>query len=416
MIHPTRIKEGSRLRGNLTEAGVSLASARATKRVPKSKASAVFERFLSACEAVNRRDDLPFRVDEVWLFGSLLNPDKEDVGDIDFVPVIGSTKLRPGTETHSDWYWDLARELGLMRQITISNHYELVQSRILYGGRRHSLFAPTDLYDLTSLACPCQLVFDIARGGRVDDPVRPMHPDAKGRHNSIGLPKRMPSLEPTGHPIVPVAASMIVPEFSPTSDTRQAYCLGGECAGKIDLYAWHDSFRTLVVADGIVPPEAAGAAYLKHLDLGECDDRRLVGLLVSGEGDRDGCGLTLERRIERVGDGVRYDFEVQQYVQSGSERIERCFDSLTFALHAILQADLERIFRLDAEAGIDTRLEVQISSRSEHPTAIAIADELGILEDVVVWAVADRTGHEPNCHMPRWTDEAPDEPTSPTCR
>ena len=406
LIHPTRILDGERSRGNLTEAGLLLATARAMKRTQRAKALRVFENFLDGCEAINRRDDLPFEVEQVWVFGSILDEDKRDVGDIDFVPVIRNAKLRPGTDTHGDWYWDLARELGVERQVTLSNLYELVESRILYGGRRHFLFAPTHLHDLHSLACRCRLVFDAARGGRVDDAVLPMHPDARKRDDTIGSPKSMPGLEPTDNPIVPVAASLIVPELSPDHATRKAYFLGGEHQGKVSLFAWYDPFRTGVLTDGVEPRDAAGVGFLKELDLRGCDDRGRVGLFVPGEERSPGCGVILERRIHRAGDVVRYVFEIQQYAQDGADTINECSESLTFALHAVLQADIERIFRLDAEAGVETRLQVEISSRSEHPAANCIADDLEANEDVVVWQTADRTGHEPIYDIPRWDDDA----------
>lgn len=75
---------GIPIEDGLTTKGKALGSAKATARTPKEKASKVFDGLLDAAERINARSDLQFRVREIWLFGSMVDPDKADVGDIDF--------------------------------------------------------------------------------------------------------------------------------------------------------------------------------------------------------------------------------------------------------------------------------------------------------------------------------------------
>jgi hypothetical protein len=72
----------------LTHAGLALVTAVARKRTSKSKARAVLDKFLAACLAANARYDLPVTIKEIWLFGSVIAPQKAEVADIDLVMVI----------------------------------------------------------------------------------------------------------------------------------------------------------------------------------------------------------------------------------------------------------------------------------------------------------------------------------------
>jgi|ERR1700721_3014111 hypothetical protein len=73
-----------------------------------------------------------------------------------------------------------------------------ITDRALYGTRRHSLLAgvQSDISDLAELGAPCRLIYDRARGGRVNDPILPRHPQSNGRQNDLALAAEMPDLAP----------------------------------------------------------------------------------------------------------------------------------------------------------------------------------------------------------------------------
>lgn len=76
-------------RDGLTEKGLALAGAGGKRRVPKAKAMTVLQNLLAASSSVNSREDL---------LGSMINPSKADVGDIDLVLTTG---LKEGFDGHT---------------------------------------------------------------------------------------------------------------------------------------------------------------------------------------------------------------------------------------------------------------------------------------------------------------------------
>lgn len=67
----------------LTTNGQSLCVARSVSPLNKAKADKVFNEFMQRVEEINNNDYYLLKVEKVLLFGSYLNPDNEDFGDID---------------------------------------------------------------------------------------------------------------------------------------------------------------------------------------------------------------------------------------------------------------------------------------------------------------------------------------------
>ncbi|SFL68239.1 hypothetical protein [Methylorubrum salsuginis] len=182
----------------LIEAGLALAGAGARKRTPKAAAQRILDRFLDACTAVNARSDLPFEIREVWLFGSMLDPAVEAVGDIDLVVQQGRTAAFEGGDRAWKRYRQLGKEMGAPQASglmgSIFGAQIFVERQLLHGGHRHPLLSMNGADELRDLACPCRLVFDASRGGRVGDPILHRHPASKGKSNRIGDKRRMPDL------------------------------------------------------------------------------------------------------------------------------------------------------------------------------------------------------------------------------
>lgn len=184
----------------LTEAGEAIGWAKAKSRTSSAKAWSVLNEILDRIEVLNQDPDGFENVDQVWLFGSLMRGE-ESVGDID----LAITKSRrgrfardhEGRQRHVDllvaqrpdarsyWDWPWAKEDWLL-------------NRALYGAKRHPLLAGVQngTTDLQALGVPCRLIYDRSRGGRVDDPILPRHPESVGRSNDLSPPAEMPDLSP----------------------------------------------------------------------------------------------------------------------------------------------------------------------------------------------------------------------------
>lgn len=183
----------------LTVAGLAVVAASMVKRMEKAKAAKLLDGLLRNAAAINADPKAPVSVDEIWIFGSMVDEARNDVGDIDFVVVTSRREV-----VAMNWNWVEAMEAyvrthypGMLPEgfdrIRESSE-DVFLARSLYGKRRHPMFAPNQMHTLKDLHRPCRLVFDASRGGRVDDPVLPHHPDSKSRAKTIKPRLRMPEL------------------------------------------------------------------------------------------------------------------------------------------------------------------------------------------------------------------------------
>jgi predicted nucleotidyltransferase len=278
----------------LTETGEALALARANPRAPLAKAQAVLNSFLDRIEALRRNPDGVQDVDQVWLFGSLMRG-ADSVGDID---VAVTRSRRPhfandheGRQRHvnqllakisdapRDWAWPWSKEEWLFK-------------RAIYGAKRHPLLAGarygTD--DLRALGVPCRLIYDRARGGRVDHLVLPRHPESLGRSNDVSPPIEMPNLEPA--PIQPMDARWVA-SFSATGMVSPYHIFRGwTCDAHALFPRFSDGLRIVADVDDLLHSPSV-PALLKRPGL---DGRKAVALVNAIE--RRKTGLILRREIE----------------------------------------------------------------------------------------------------------------------
>ena len=133
LIGPEEQEYGEPIDG-LTEAGRAFVQAR-IKRVAKARGWKALGEVLESCRGINAREDLPFFVDEVWLFGSMLEEEKTDVGDVDLVV---TTSMRPGYDigTADQGYDQLIDQLGIDRSKGVLRYLAsgAVQSRLVFQG------------------------------------------------------------------------------------------------------------------------------------------------------------------------------------------------------------------------------------------------------------------------------------------
>jgi len=184
----------------VSEKGMTIARAKAKRRTPLAQALTLLDDFLTRADALNRDPDAVQYVERIWLFGSVMHG-KAAVGDIDLAL---ETARRP---EYCDDYMGMTRHLERIlprygdvpaaRNVLWSAE-AWVTERVLYGARRHALLAGVQngVSDLIALGVPCRLIYDRARGGRVDDPIIPRHPCSNGRDADMAPPAQMPDLTP----------------------------------------------------------------------------------------------------------------------------------------------------------------------------------------------------------------------------
>jgi hypothetical protein len=199
-----------RATGKVAEAGLTLVRSKMVPRTPRKKAKLVLDGFLERVDQLNHDPDAISRVDEVWLFGSLMR-DEAAVGDIDLAIGKSSsgrfqnldarvrqakTLLTNFPDAPRDWAWPW-------------NRIDWLYRRAIFGARRHPLLAGAKdgIDDLASLGVPCRLIYDRARGGRVDDDIVPLHPQSNGRLNTIDPLPVAPDLTPA--PLQPMDARWV---------------------------------------------------------------------------------------------------------------------------------------------------------------------------------------------------------------
>ena len=371
----------------LTQAGRALASAKGNKRAPRAKAQAIFDAYIENCAKLNARTDLPFRIEQVWLFGSMLNEEREDVGDVDFVPIFSRTSDALDFDEEQRQYDRLADSLGISRRGLLDGVFidERVRSRLTLNGSRHPLLAPNNLEQLTSLGAPCRLVFDAERGGRVDDPVLPRHPESRGKSDGIGPPRTMPRLDAPQGSVEPSASSIAIPSFILGHDALVRISATRNLPHDTQRMLRFGSFARPTLVTGEPSSVREKSAAMEGLDLTGCDGRWKFGLLVGSpaadpyrpdEGPFQ-FGFVVERSIT-INDGVTdYTVRITQYAADDDVPTGEGLMQAELSLHALMEADVERILRRDAEIGVSTQLRIDVGSE----IAARQAERLSMLVD-----------------------------------
>lgn len=379
--------EGRPPEDGLTEAGLALAGAGARKRTPKAAAQRILDRFLDACAAVNARSDLPFEIREVWLFGSMLDPAVEEVGDIDLVVQQGRTAAFEEGDSARERYRQLGKEMGApetRKWMGMFGDQEFVERQLLHGGHRHPFLSMNRVDELRDMACPCRLAFDASRGGRVDDPILHRHPASKGRSNRIGDKRRMPDLAEGRQPLKPLPASLMTNcDLGWRARTAMAPWPADD---------WrHQSVSNLVskispVADGIKQKHFEPNAMLRRIRFESCDGRERAGLLLiktktinpgdwrSGYRSRPMVAAVLARSIRENGRAVRYDLDFSEADHLGRGIEYEHILAFEWWINVIATADIERILRREQELGLELDISAGITFSADRSIADALAE------------------------------------------
>ncbi|MCG7347496.1 hypothetical protein [Sphingomonas sp. ACRSK] len=155
-----------RASGEVTEAGLTLVRSKMVARTPLEKAKRVLDEFLERVDQLNHDPEAISRVDEVWLFGSLMR-EEAAVGDIDIAIARSRSDRFPNLDAQvcqakallanfpdapSRWRWPWDR-------------VDWLYGRAVFGARRHPLLAGAKdgMDDLASLGVPCKLIYDRVR-------------------------------------------------------------------------------------------------------------------------------------------------------------------------------------------------------------------------------------------------------------
>lgn len=127
----------------LTDLGRRLRNAKALKRIPRGRAEAIMKALLAKVQEVNATDDYAYVVDELRVFGSYLDPDAEDLGDIDVSAILELRRDEDIVEANLR----RARASGkVMSYLDELNYGETEVKRALKKVSRHiSLHSPHDL-------------------------------------------------------------------------------------------------------------------------------------------------------------------------------------------------------------------------------------------------------------------------------
>jgi hypothetical protein len=96
-----------------------LAAARFLKPIDRERATRLLDEFLQRVNAVDANDDLVFEVAEVRIFGSYLDPNRSELGDLDLVVTLTP---RGGRSHEEATRWSLAKAVASERRF--SNYVE----------------------------------------------------------------------------------------------------------------------------------------------------------------------------------------------------------------------------------------------------------------------------------------------------
>ncbi|BAF86863.1 unknown protein [Azorhizobium caulinodans ORS 571] len=373
----------------LTPTGEALAHATARKRTPKAKARKVLEEFLAACERINARRDLPVEILEVWLFGSMLDPNKADVADIDLSVLTGTPADFKGDIIKR--YDELAKAMGrtsIPQGVQKLWHgQQFVMNQLLYGGRRHPLLAVH--FDghalLRDMACPCQQL--LAKDGRTSDaPILPRHPSSTGRAKRIKEPGVMPDLKPSDAPLRPISSdwalstrlwSRHAANLAPWPSSHPRNWMARERLSAGHLLVGAEAYKRL-------KPNVV----TRRLDLvSDCDQRDRTSFVIAGSTfpdpkqrwlsvERAEIGVVFDREIKATPKGIVYKLTINRAAQRGKVPGFGVQCAALWWMWLLAQADLRRIALRDAEAFRSRPVRVRVEDATDSQIGLALAEDL----------------------------------------
>lgn len=226
---------------DLTHSGLALVTATGRDRTPKARAELVLGSVLQNAQALAADSLAPRKVEKIWVFGSLIDENKKDVGDIDLVVESYLTKVvprdeifdhverhYPGVITDSFRHWrDRADDVFL--------------SKTLFGKRRNPLLAPNDVHTLQDLHVPCALLFDRSRGGIIEPEYYEHHPASKRRSDHVRDKLSLPDLSPSDV-FIPTPPFVVSRSFSSGISARRFAAMEISQDGDEDQF-WLEDYR-----------------------------------------------------------------------------------------------------------------------------------------------------------------------------
>lgn len=200
----------------LTREGVALVAATQRGRTKKAKASPVVEAVLSRAQALMEDELAPRKVDKIWLFGSYIDPEKDDVGDIDIVVESYRTDVVPFANIYHhvlENYPGMVSEDADFDQRLRAE--DVFVKKSVFGPRKHALLSPNSVDILIDLHRPCALFFDRARGGVITPEFFEHHPESTGRGDNIRDRLSLPDLDRRSPTFLLTPPMVVDPRFSP---------------------------------------------------------------------------------------------------------------------------------------------------------------------------------------------------------
>jgi hypothetical protein len=359
-----------------TDSADALISATPMKPLPREKVPAILDGLFANCAACNLRADLPFRVNRVWLFGSYAQG-AAMVNDID---VVVETERTPLWSMKDPRFIEMAEQLGgtsaiHSRGMPYLDVFQFLERRLVFGARRHPRLAPADISILKDLACPCQLVFDAARGGPVIDPVLPRHPDSSGRTESARERFVMPDLR-EDLPLVPVHAGLIAPNEIEAMRADVVVAAGRGADWRFGRLLYLPDIQ----GNADWPKELAGWGQ----SLVDLDGREVCAIVWRADGTP--IGWQIRRSIEDTGDHYVYRLDVAAS-RFGQRRDSMLGLTLGASLVCLASTDAERIARQAVSAGRKFSLEVEAENGSGTWLGEVAVDHLldVVAEDGATW-------------------------------
>jgi hypothetical protein len=185
--------------------------------------------------------------------------DTPDVGDIDIVLVTAprsswQRKMGNGADRNRKAVEALAKRLIRKWNLPDSIYadwdwaYGAIDQafkRSLYGERRNPIFSEVIEGTLIDMHRPCKCLFDIKRGGIVDDPTLPHHPKSTGRSGRMLPPRELPVLTQDG-PLRPSYGSWL-----------HHYRAAGGLRAPAAVRSWVGSGSLVVCGPDHIPAELA---------------------------------------------------------------------------------------------------------------------------------------------------------------
>lgn len=351
-------------REQLSNRGRGFLAASSLKPMKRERAAEIIAEILANCGDINRRDDLCFHVDRVWLFGSYVNG-SSTVNDID---IVVETSLIPD---RWDQVWrkraiNLACDMGgehvVFGRCDYSyNALTYLEKKLTYGARKNPRVSPHYVDTLKDLACECQLVFDRSRNGPVSDPVLAKHPEAGNRSDNIYEKATMPDLESAdvGVPVKVDFAFYYSPRFS--------------IFDRVDL-------RPIETE----PAQISGLSNEWLSSLGNVDGRSRA--IVAYEPDYDSFAtgvntppfaLVLDRAIVPEGDAIHYSVTLSRS-HLGGRRVmsSEVVKSIAATILLAIGADLEAISMKSGDQTHRLSLDLTADDRVADPVRRLVEAEL----------------------------------------